>query len=174
MRKEFTLIELMIVVAIIAIIAAIAIPNLLESRKAANETNAAATLKEYATAQYLFKKSNYAGINGLPAKQFSSLFAKLGGPNAYVNAGGDLLELISRGFAEATVATVGLQGYYFTDSQLVSNWLYDFGLYADPCVYEKSGINSYSVDGKGLVMMKDLGPSGSGGNATVDSTWVNP
>ncbi len=174
MRKDFTLIELMIVVAIIAIIAAIAIPNLLESRKAANETSAAATLKEYATAQYLFQKCNYAGLNGLTAKQFSPIFMKLGGPNAYVNAGGNLLELISRGFAEATTVTTGLQGYYFADSQLVSNWLYDFGLYADPCVYEKSGINSYFIDGKGMVMMKDLGPSGSSGNATVDSTWINP
>ena len=51
----FTLIELMIVVAIIAIIAAIAIPNLLAARLSANETSAVSTLRNITSCQAQFQ-----------------------------------------------------------------------------------------------------------------------
>ena len=57
-NKGFTLIELMIVVAIIAIIAAIAIPNLLRSRMQSNESSAIGNLRTIVGAEVAYHAAN--------------------------------------------------------------------------------------------------------------------
>ena len=54
-KRGFTLIELMIVVAIIAIILSLAIPSLQNARKSANEGRAIATLRSISTVQEQYK-----------------------------------------------------------------------------------------------------------------------
>ena len=56
-QKGFSFIELLIVVAIILIIAAIAIPNLLRARIAANESSAAASLRTIDTAELSYQNA---------------------------------------------------------------------------------------------------------------------
>ena len=74
-QKGFSLIELLIVVAIILIIAAIAIPNLLRARISANESAAAGAVRTITTAEIQFQSA-------YPTVGYSPALANLGPPAA--------------------------------------------------------------------------------------------
>jgi len=95
-QKGFSLIELLIVVAIILIIAAIAIPNLLRSRIAANEASAVGSIRTINPAQVTYS-STY------PDCGFTAL-ANLGGSGG--SAGG-------AGLIDAVLASGVKSGYSF-------------------------------------------------------------
>lgn len=93
-QKGFSLIELLIVVAIIGVIATIAIPNLLTSQRNARESSAIGTLRTIITAQ-------------------ANFMTAYGGNGRY----GDMNELISYKLVDAELVSFNRNGYTFTLTQ---------------------------------------------------------
>ncbi len=165
-QKGFSLIELLIVVAIILIIAAIAIPSLLRARIAANEASAVGSLRTINTSQATFNSTynvGYAetlprlgGAAGAPAtcaaaqlidNVLSAAASQKSGYTFVLTAGAAYVGILPAGCAAGTV------GYNVT---------------AVPIVCQQTGVRTFYTDESGVIRFNPLCPAVAGiGDAPI-------
>jgi len=148
--RGFSLIELLIVVAIILIIAAIAIPNLLRSRIAANQASAVGSLRTMNTAQITYASTYNTGY----AAQLSYLGPPAAGVNPTADAAG-LLDSVLAGTANASVKS----GYAFdmVPAAAVQGRIDTYTVTASPSTVGTTGSNFYFTDTSGVIRQNTTG-----------------
>jgi len=145
-QKGFSLIELLIVVSVILIIAAIAVPNFIKSRLRANEASAVASLRVINTAAVTFSIT-YPDL-GFPAQ-----LTALGGGNP-CSASSTQACLIDDVLAQGTKS-----GYSFVWTGDAAVPSVTFAVTATPQVVGGSGQQMYCTDQTGVIY---YAPTGSG------------
>ena len=142
--KGFTLIELMIVLAIIVIIAAIAIPNLLRARLAANETNAVGALRTLSSAQNCFQSSATADTDSDGIGEYGSLLMLSSATPAFVD------ESLGGGTKSGYTITVLVVGNPASDEII-------WEATAFPISKGNSGNRTFYIDESGVIRGSDIG-----------------
>ena len=139
-QKGFSLIELLIVVAIILIIAAIAIPNLLRSKMAANEASAVASLRTYNTSIVAYETT----YGTAPTTSFAQLGPVTGGaaPSA---SGADLVDSLL-GIANPAIKS----GFSFTYTAVSATPVTQYTILAVP-QSASTGQRQFFTDQSGVI-----------------------
>ena len=128
-KRGFTLVEIMIVVAIIALLAAIAIPNLLRARHNANEAAAIASLRTLSTAEESYRAAQNPPTYGT----LVLLGAPLTGPP----------------YIDVTLAAGAKQGYNFVMTVAPTTNVYQ--VTATPQTVGTTGTRVFRVDQTGVI-----------------------
>jgi type IV pilus assembly protein PilA len=137
-QKGFSLIELLIVVAIILIIAAIAIPNLLRARIAANEASAASALRTINTACV-----TYNSTYGAYPPNISSLGPSNGATPTSTTA--DLLDGVLAPSGGGSTSTKSGYTFAYTGSTYV------YSVTASPVSLNQTGVRYFYTDMSGVI-----------------------
>lgn len=147
--RGFSLIELLIVVAIILIIAAIAIPNLLRSRIAANQASAVGSLRTINTAQITYASTYNTG--------YSSTLAQLGPGTSTTPTASEA------GLIDSVLAGGVKSGYSFdyTPGTAVGGRIDTYELRANPTTPGTTGTNYYFTDQSGVIRQNSTGTAGA-------------
>ena len=157
-QKGFSLIELLIVVAIILIIAAIAIPNLIRSRMSANEASAVASLRTINTGEVTYN-TTYPGT-------FAAL-SSLGPDSATcTNPSSTSACLIDNLLANATSATTAKSGYMFNVTATDTGYTSE----AEPASQSSTGTRGFCSDQDLVLFYVSVG----GGFSTCTTTNGTP
>jgi type IV pilus assembly protein PilA len=141
-QKGFSLIELLIVVAIILIIAAIAIPNLLRARIAANESSAVSSIRTVNTAQISYQSA-------YPTVGYAVAMTNLGPAAAGACAAPTSTNacLIDWAVSNATTVATAKSGYFFNMAGTANN--YTVG--GSAAVFNQSGVRDFCSIEDGVV-----------------------
>lgn len=147
--KGFSLIELLIVVAIILIIAAIAIPNLLRARMQANQSAAVATLRNINNAQATYNIE-------FSSQGYADTFVKLG-PGTPCDSNHSCLVDEVIGCATQPCTKSGYN--YFIASSVAAAPITDYRTTASPLGWASTGLENFCSMNDGI-LRKELSPAG--------------